>query len=496
MSSPAQSESEPDADTDSSISTLLVIHLDTYTATSVSNGGKTKTKETKSTKVKEVTITLTASNYLDLLTTMLAKHGKDTYKVTEKKSYSFKYLLPPAKASVYSSYRGDAMDVDNAADFVDMAKKIIESKPSKVKVFIDMKEVEKLPLRAKTRVGNTDVDGSDEDHNEDDSTGDSNTGPGSDLERAIAHFRRLIIKQWGNEYDNSVTYLHPTGVDIPCTPLMIRDWAIAMVWTQSAEIEVHEGTATKLQPPNIQSFDLQKTAVALIPTRRLHTPAPAASNITPTPSSSEISALTSALLLQAAQGLSRDRNSPHTPSQTITSTPATSAAPTTQPQSPAIPTPSKLTRFLEYADTQLGVQHATTYEHALRQLGAGPDILAEMSDSDLSKAGLNPGDIICLKRGAMVWWNGPDAKRKRSMTLSESTQPPEKHLFQYEKRWGSDKGKARISGGPMRRREDGEEPDGDGVYYYKCGNRQEWVPIPQGWTFDEEGTSDDDNPFT
>ncbi|KIK91945.1 hypothetical protein PAXRUDRAFT_795375, partial [Paxillus rubicundulus Ve08.2h10] len=40
-----------------------------------------------------------------------------------------------------------------------------------------------------------------------------------------AHFWQLIIKQWGNEYDNSVTYLHPTGVDIPCTPLMIWDWA-------------------------------------------------------------------------------------------------------------------------------------------------------------------------------------------------------------------------------------------------------------------------------
>ncbi|KIK80666.1 hypothetical protein PAXRUDRAFT_764893 [Paxillus rubicundulus Ve08.2h10] len=329
----AQSEgSEPDADMGSSFSVLLVVHLDTYTTTSVSNGGKNKTKETKSTKVKEVMITLTASNYLDLLTTMLAKHGKDTYKVTEKKPYSFKYLLPPAKV------RGDAMDVDNATDFADMAKKLIESKPDKVKVFVNMKEVEKHPLQAKMQ------------H---DSTGDSNkAGPGSDLERAIAHFWRLIIKQWGNEYDNSVTYLHPTGVDIPCTPLMIWDWAIAM----------YEGTVTKLHPPNIQSFDPRKSAIALVPMCHLHTPAP---------------------------GLSRDRNGPYTPGLTTIS--ATSATPmpiVPQPQSPAIPTPLKLTRFLEYADAQLGVQNAMTYEYALHYLGAGPDILAKMSDSDVSTAGL------------------------------------------------------------------------------------------------------------
>ncbi|KIK80040.1 hypothetical protein PAXRUDRAFT_28262 [Paxillus rubicundulus Ve08.2h10] len=247
--------------------------------------------------------------------------------------------------------------------------------------------------------GVPDDDGSKEEegHNGDDSS-DNIMGAGSDLERSIAHFWWLIIKQWGNEYDNSVTYLHPTGVEIPY-------WAIAM----------HEGTATKLQPPNIQSFDPQKCAVALIPTRHLHMPTPATMGITSTPSSIEISALMSALLLQTAQGLCRDQNgTPTGPGTAPIVTPTVSAvAPTTtvtQASSPAVPTPSKLTQFLEYADTQLGVQHASTYEAALRRLGAGPDILAEMSDSNLSQAGLNPGDIICLKCGATVWWNGPDAK--------------------------------------------------------------------------------------
>jgi len=52
---------------------------------------------------------------------------------------------------------------------------------------------------------------------------------GSELEENIALFRQQIVKEWGNNNDNSVVYHHPSGVDIACTPLMIRDWAIAIV---------------------------------------------------------------------------------------------------------------------------------------------------------------------------------------------------------------------------------------------------------------------------
>ena len=40
--------------------------------------------------------------------------------------------------------RNEAMDVDNAEEFLEMVKKISEIKPEKVRVFIDMKNVEKL----------------------------------------------------------------------------------------------------------------------------------------------------------------------------------------------------------------------------------------------------------------------------------------------------------------------------------------------------------------
>lgn len=45
--------------------------------------------------------------------------------------------------------RNEAMDVDNAEEFLEMVKKISEIKPEKVRVFIDMKNVEKLLARNK-----------------------------------------------------------------------------------------------------------------------------------------------------------------------------------------------------------------------------------------------------------------------------------------------------------------------------------------------------------
>lgn len=46
--------------------------------------------------------------------------------------------------SIYS--RVEAMDVDNKEDYAEMAKKIISEKVKKVKIFIDMKNIEKLPV--------------------------------------------------------------------------------------------------------------------------------------------------------------------------------------------------------------------------------------------------------------------------------------------------------------------------------------------------------------
>src|SRR6267154_1398373 len=52
---------------------------------------------------KEVIFHVSAPNYLDFLTTMLAKHDKSLYKVTEKKRYTFKYLPGTSHAYVGQS---------------------------------------------------------------------------------------------------------------------------------------------------------------------------------------------------------------------------------------------------------------------------------------------------------------------------------------------------------------------------------------------------------
>ncbi|KAH7903827.1 hypothetical protein BJ138DRAFT_1189019, partial [Hygrophoropsis aurantiaca] len=392
--------------TPASFNTILAVNLDTYEKTTTkSKAGKSKAKETKIPKSKEVEFTVieVKTNYLDLLTTMLAKHGKDEYKVTDKKTYSFKYLAPPAKS------RNDAMDIDNVDDFLEMAKKLICEKPDKVKIWIDMKSVEKLPSRAR---GQTAGDGNDSDNDTnggaDEDSDTAGVTEASDLERGITRFRKLIIKKWGNEHDNSITYVHPAGVNIPCTPLMIRDWAIAL----------YEGTATLTHAPNIESFDPAKREVALHPSRKAHMPVSSSTAVispAPTSANTDITALTSMLLLQTAQGLARDRFSSTPP--VVPETPKSSSS-MTAPASPAIPTPTKLSRFLQYAEKTLGVRNARLFEASLRDLGAGPDVIPLMADADLARAGLNPGDIIRLKTGSPVWWNGPDAKRKRSDTQS------------------------------------------------------------------------------
>lgn len=51
----------------------------------------------------------------------------------------------------------------------------------------------------------------------------------TDLEKQLAHFRILLEKKWGNDHDNSFTYIYPDGTPLPLTPHMIKEWARAIV---------------------------------------------------------------------------------------------------------------------------------------------------------------------------------------------------------------------------------------------------------------------------
>ncbi|KAG1837964.1 hypothetical protein DFJ58DRAFT_846247 [Suillus subalutaceus] len=110
----------------------FIIYLDTYTKTTTENNGKAKTKEVKSTKVKELVFQVSESNYIEFLTTILMKHDKSHYRITERKKYTFK--------------RAEAMDVDNQADYAEMAKKLISKEPRKVKIFVDISSLTSMLL--------------------------------------------------------------------------------------------------------------------------------------------------------------------------------------------------------------------------------------------------------------------------------------------------------------------------------------------------------------
>ncbi|KAJ7884808.1 hypothetical protein B0H14DRAFT_2219778, partial [Mycena olivaceomarginata] len=86
-----------------------------------------------------------------------------------------------------------------------------------------------------------------------------------------------------------------------------------------------------------------------------------------------------------------------------------------------IPTPTKLTRFLDHAAVNLGIPAARTFESSMRQNGFGPDILHVVQDQDLVDLGMTKGDVIRLKAGAQDWWKGPEARKKRGHAEMENS---------------------------------------------------------------------------
>ena len=117
-------------------------------------------KEEKLVKVKELPFAINEGNYINFLTSLLEKHGQEQYKVLEKCCFPFKYVPPKLKGSVLFLYlfggtlslmctsqrSGDGMDIDNESDYKEMVQKIRKHGVSTTKIFVDMKDVEKLPM--------------------------------------------------------------------------------------------------------------------------------------------------------------------------------------------------------------------------------------------------------------------------------------------------------------------------------------------------------------
>jgi hypothetical protein len=90
--------------------------------------------------------------------------------------------------------------------------------------------------------------------------------------------------------------------------------------------------------------------------------------------------------------------------------------------SPTQNTPSKLSCFLKYAETYLGVENACSHEEGLQMLGFGPDILHLVENGVLKDIGSMPGDVIHLKQNSQQWWNSTDAKKSINRSLTHLCQ--------------------------------------------------------------------------
>lgn len=238
-------------------------------------------------------------------------------------------------------------------------------------------------------------------------------------------------------------------------------------------------------PPNTATFDASKSQ-PLHPSRRalvLETPTPVPSSVMGT----EIRDLASLLLVQAV----RDMRS-NTP-MALAVTPARHGTPDVQVAPPTpTHTPSKLSRFLAYAETNLGVRNAAIYEGDLRRLGVGPDIIDQISDEILLKVGFSIGDVIRLKNGGLKWWLGPDAKRKRGEGSATDILHPKKKMF-YEMRY-KDGGAKRFSAPAMKVADEGSgnaETD-DYTLYYELSDQRIWLPVPYGYEVIVDQRREDD----
>jgi hypothetical protein len=242
--------------------------------------------------------------------------------------------------------------------------------------------------------------------------------------------------------------------------------------TKSSKIDTplqYDGSVSVTHPPSTATFD-PANRVSSLRTRHHHSK-PVSTSALSHGVSGDLAHLSQIIssVVSMAHGSTRPPTTP---------TPCVSTSASISALSPIQNTPTKLSRFLEYAETNLSVENARLHEESLRMLGFGPDILHLVDDAILKDVGFTPGDVIRLKQNSQQWWNSADAKRKRSsLTASPQSTPPNKRVT-FEKRY-RDGGGYRLYG---PRIVEGEfTPDADVDWFYFCKARDAMVPLPSGY---------------
>jgi hypothetical protein len=137
----------------------------------------------------------------------------------------------------------------------------------------------------------------------------------------------------------------------------------------------------------------------------------------------DITALTSVILLRALAQMDSHMQLSMVPPAPTPRTPTWQGKDSDVASSPPIHSPNQLTRFLQYAETSLGVPDALSYQDILEQKGIGPDVFHDFDNKFYADLGILPGDIVRLKKDSGSWWKALQAEVKRKRSESEAIPP-------------------------------------------------------------------------
>ncbi|KAJ6542873.1 hypothetical protein B0H19DRAFT_1268078 [Mycena capillaripes] len=249
---------KPDTEGHMAKVTAQLTHHIIVPGSSTSTGAKSKAKpkEKKETKTKEFSHTFQATheNYLQLLKAILLKHGEEKYNVTEKMTYGIKIQLSGVK-------KGDSIDVNNWSEYNTLAKHIIEARPPKMSIYIEMADIQKQWSVCGSRGSN--------DKDEDADLYNSNGL--SDLDREMAHLRGKLEKKYQNDHNAGYTYIDPdTGTSYPLSPQMMKEWCHAMAlvdcgMTKGNALRIKAGSMDWWKRPDVKRKQAASDSRPIIP---------------------------------------------------------------------------------------------------------------------------------------------------------------------------------------------------------------------------------------
>lgn len=331
----------------------------------------------------------------------------------------------------------------------------------------------------------------------------------SPLERGLAEIRGKLKEKYGSDHDNTLSYIDPvTSETVVMTLHMIKEWSRAIV-----SIMIYSPRFYACYTPYAHPYDTssmtKRPAMTNLPTLLLLTVSTGnlASNVlasrflihtSATGSSSSGDHMATQALGAISQvfgfldTVTKGKGGFNFPQ----ATPPRSTANITQPpnnaiDSPIANTPSKLARFLKYAEGK-GTIGASSYLHELRMEGYGPDILHLVTQEQITALGISKGDAIRLQTLAPKWWEMEKARpHPQAPATSSNNDHEEPKSIRFEKHWfdkdGEKTGTHSIWGTGIT--EGVAVPGVDFKWFFYSEDFRQMVPLPPNYfpVFEADG---------